>query len=59
MRHLRLSALLILLPARYASDGVVVERARVLAPGWAPNTDGVDPDSCSNVLIKDCVFRCD
>ena len=41
----------------YASDGVIVQRVTVTAPGWAPNTDGVDPDSCSNVLIKDCVFR--
>ena len=42
----------------YASMGVTVARVTVLAPGWAPNTDGVDPDSCSDVLIKDSVFKC-
>ena len=36
----------------YASVGVTVQRVTVTAPGWAPNTDGVDPDSCKNVLIK-------
>ena len=41
----------------YASVDVTVQRVTVTAPGWAPNTDGVDPDSCRNVLIKDCVFR--
>ena len=42
----------------YASAAVTVRRVTVTAPGWAPNTDGVDPDSCSGVLIQDCVFRC-
>ena len=41
----------------YASDDVVVQRVVVSAPAWAPNTDGVDPDSCRNVLIRDCIFR--
>lgn len=35
----------------YASTDIVVQRLRILAPGYAPNTDGVDPDSCKNVLI--------
>mmetsp|Transcript_71903 Transcript_71903/g.203687 ORF Transcript_71903/g.203687 Transcript_71903/m.203687 type:complete len:455 (-) Transcript_71903:844-2208(-) len=41
----------------YASQGVTVRRVTVTAPGWAPNTDGVDPDSCRDVLIQDCVFK--
>ena len=40
----------------YASIDVTVQRLTVTAPWWAPNTDGVDPDSCRNVLIRDCVF---
>jgi len=33
---------------------VTVERVTVEADG--PNTDGCDPDSCTDVLIKDCHF---
>lgn len=40
----------------YASTNIVVQRLRILAPGYAPNTDGVDPDSCKNVVIQDCYF---
>eukprot|EP01105_Mastigella_eilhardi_P007280 TRINITY_DN1877_c0_g1_i1.p1 TRINITY_DN1877_c0_g1~~TRINITY_DN1877_c0_g1_i1.p1 ORF type:complete len:309 (+),score=54.94 TRINITY_DN1877_c0_g1_i1:601-1527(+) len=36
----------------YDSDGVVVRDLVIRAPGDSPNTDGIDPDSCSNVLIE-------
>lgn len=35
-------------------ENVTVERVKVIAHG--PNTDGCDPESCKNVLIKDCYF---
>ncbi|WOK91385.1 hypothetical protein Cni_G00076 [Canna indica] len=37
----------------YCSN-VVVRNVTVLAPYDSPNTDGVDPDSSSNVCIEDC-----
>ncbi|GBG75544.1 hypothetical protein CBR_g20175 [Chara braunii] len=30
----------------------------ILSPGRSPNTDGIDPDSCTNVLIEDCNISC-
>ena len=41
----------------YASRDVVVRDLLITAPPWAANTDGVDPDSCSNVLIENIVVR--
>jgi len=35
----------------YASDDVTIRNIRVLAPAKAPNTDGIDPFSSSNVVI--------
>ncbi|HEV2272970.1 MAG TPA: glycosyl hydrolase family 28 protein, partial [Acidobacteriaceae bacterium] len=35
----------------YYSDDVVIRNIRVLAPANAPNTDGIDPFSSSNVVI--------
>ncbi|KAI5067247.1 hypothetical protein GOP47_0017775 [Adiantum capillus-veneris] len=35
-------------------DSVIVKGVSILAPRSAPNTDGVDPDSCTNVCIEDC-----
>ena len=29
-----------------------------MAPLWAPNTDGIDPDSCKHVLIEHCDILC-
>ncbi|OAY82752.1 putative polygalacturonase [Ananas comosus] len=37
----------------YCSN-VVVKNVTVLAPHDSPNTDGIDPDSSSNVCIEDC-----
>ncbi|CAL9774828.1 unnamed protein product [Musa acuminata subsp. burmannicoides] len=37
----------------YCSN-VVVRNVTILAPHDSPNTDGVDPDSSSNVWIEDC-----
>ncbi len=36
----------------YYSDGITIRNIRVLAPQHAPNTDGIDPFSSSNVLIE-------
>lgn len=35
-------------------ENVIVENLRIIAHG--PNTDGVDPESCKNVLIRNCYF---
>lgn len=36
-------------------ENVVVRRVKVNTSG--PNTDGLNPDSCSGVLIEDCTFE--
>lgn len=36
------------------SENIIVRRVHVLTDG--PNNDGIDPDSCRNVLIEHCVF---
>jgi polygalacturonase len=41
----------------YASRGVTVRGLLITAPPWAPNTDGIDPDSCSDVLIENIIVR--
>ncbi len=35
-------------------DNVIIRRVHVLTDG--PNNDGIDPDSCRNVLVEHCVF---
>ncbi|KAJ4834212.1 hypothetical protein Tsubulata_049105 [Turnera subulata] len=40
----------------YCSN-VVVRDMTILAPLNAPNTDGIDPDSCTNVCIEDCYIE--
>jgi polygalacturonase len=37
-----------------ACDNVTVARVTVRNPPDSPNTDGINPDSCSNVRISDC-----
>lgn len=40
----------------YCSN-VVIKNMTVLAPLNAPNTDGIDPDSSTNVCIEDCYIE--
>jgi polygalacturonase len=37
-----------------ACDNVVISRVTVRNPPDSPNTDGINPDACSNVRISDC-----
>jgi polygalacturonase len=37
-----------------ACDNVTISRVTVKNPPDSPNTDGINPDSCSNVRISDC-----
>jgi polygalacturonase len=37
-----------------ACDNVTLTRLTVRNPADSPNTDGINPDSCSNVRISDC-----
>nr|XP_043639307.1 probable polygalacturonase [Erigeron canadensis] len=39
------------------SSNVVIKDMTILAPLNAPNTDGIDPDSCTNVCIEDCYIE--
>ncbi|XP_023550019.1 probable polygalacturonase [Cucurbita pepo subsp. pepo] len=36
------------------SRNVIIQGLTILAPVTVPNTDGINPDSCSNTLIEDC-----
>ncbi|XP_052209814.1 probable polygalacturonase [Diospyros lotus] len=36
------------------SSNVIVQGITIIAPVRSPNTDGINPDSCSNVRIEDC-----
>jgi len=36
------------------SSNVLIKHVTILAPLDSPNTDGIDPDSCSHVTIEDC-----
>lgn len=35
-------------------QNVLIANLNITAPSNSPNTDGIDPDSCSNVFIADC-----
>ncbi|XP_074279826.1 putative polygalacturonase isoform X2 [Silene latifolia] len=37
----------------YSSD-IVIQGLTIIAPITSPNTDGINPDSCSNTRIEDC-----
>ncbi|XP_077229785.1 putative polygalacturonase [Tasmannia lanceolata] len=36
------------------SSNVIVKGITIIAPLRSPNTDGINPDSCTNVRIEDC-----
>ncbi|XP_020209980.1 probable polygalacturonase [Cajanus cajan] len=36
------------------SSNIIIQWLTILAPVKSPNTDGIDPDSCTNVRIEDC-----
>ncbi|KAG8379584.1 hypothetical protein BUALT_Bualt07G0104100 [Buddleja alternifolia] len=39
----------------YDCQNITIRNVTILAPlSDAPNTDGIDPDSCENMLIEDC-----
>jgi len=38
----------------YSSNDILIERVTIVNPSNSPNTDGIDPDSSSNVHIVDC-----
>jgi polygalacturonase len=42
----------------YACDGVDIENVVFQAPITSPNTDGIDPDSCTNVRIINFTASC-
>ncbi|OIW08052.1 hypothetical protein TanjilG_20153 [Lupinus angustifolius] len=37
----------------YSSD-IIIQGLTIFAPVDSPNTDGIDPDSCTNTRIEDC-----
>ncbi|VFQ68027.1 unnamed protein product [Cuscuta campestris] len=37
----------------YSSD-IIIQWITILAPTRSPNTDGINPDSCTNTRIQDC-----
>ncbi len=37
-------------------DNVLIQGITIKNPKDSPNTDGIDPDSCSNVRISDCII---
>mmetsp|Transcript_26651 Transcript_26651/g.66972 ORF Transcript_26651/g.66972 Transcript_26651/m.66972 type:complete len:437 (-) Transcript_26651:8-1318(-) len=42
----------------YDCDGFTAAHVTILNPVDAPNTDGIDPDSSKNVVIRDSYFVC-
>lgn len=42
----------------FACDTLLFEDVVFMAPLSSPNTDGIDPDSCSNVVIRNLTATC-
>jgi polygalacturonase len=42
----------------YASDNVSIHHIEINSPMVSPNTDGINPDSCTNVHISYCKITC-
>ena len=42
----------------YVCDSVLIENVYFSAPLTSPNTDGIDPDSSSNVIIRNFTASC-
>ncbi|KAL1322364.1 hypothetical protein HN51_067369 [Arachis hypogaea] len=36
------------------SSNIIVQGITIIAPVSSPNTDGINPDSCTNIRIEDC-----
>ncbi|XP_054780497.1 probable polygalacturonase isoform X2 [Prosopis cineraria] len=36
------------------SSNIIIQGLTIIAPVNSPNTDGIDPDSCTNTRIEDC-----
>ncbi|HEY3763112.1 MAG TPA: glycosyl hydrolase family 28 protein [Verrucomicrobiae bacterium] len=39
-------------------EHVLIENVHIISPQHAPNTDGIDPSGCKNVLIRHCDIDC-
>jgi polygalacturonase len=39
-------------------EHVLIENVHIISPQHAPNTDGIDPSGCNNVLIRHCDIDC-
>lgn len=39
-------------------ENVIIDRIKILNPLDVANSDGIDPDHCNNVEIKNCEIRC-
>jgi polygalacturonase len=40
------------------SSDLLIEGVRILAPENSPHTDGIDPNGCRNVVIRNCELDC-
>jgi len=40
----------------YDSENILIEHIKIYNPIYGPNTDGVDPDSSRNIIIRNCLI---